>query len=239
MLLATLYCKGDLDAAVAEDGHYPFMPIFRNAVGSTGAAVVMSAIIVVMIFIASTGCLASTSRVYWAFARDRALPGWRFLKKTSPRTSIPRNAVLTAAIISVILSLVNIGDPTAFNGVISISIEGLLGSYLVAASLLLYRRLTGGIREFHPDDDTMTNTVGSRLTWGPWRLPGVPGIANNCFTCGFIVFVLFFSFWPTYRDVTPQTMNWAALVTVMALSFSILYYWIWARKVYTGPLIEV
>ncbi|KAI1409821.1 amino acid transporter [Hypoxylon sp. FL1857] len=237
MLIATLYCMGDIDQALAENPHYPFMAIFRNATGSTAGAAVMSAIVVVMAFSATTGCLASTSRVYWAFARDKGLPGWRILKKVSPRTSIPIYSVITTAVIAIILSLVNIGDATAFNGVISISTAGLFGSYLVAASLLLYRRVTGGIR-IATDDDVLTNTVGTSLTWGPWRLRGSLGIANNIFSCMYLVFIFFFSFWPPSLEVTPQTMNYAILVFGTVILFSMLYYAVWARKVYNGPIIE-
>ncbi|KAI0107940.1 amino acid transporter [Hypoxylon sp. NC0597] len=237
MLIATLYCMGDIDAALAENPHYPFMAIFRNATGSTAGAAVMSAIVVVMAFSATTGCLASTSRIYWAFARDRGLPGWRTLKKVSPRTSIPIYSVITTAVIAIILSLVNIGDATAFNGVISISTAGLFGSYLVAAALLLYRRVTGGIRVAN-DDDVLTNTVGSSLTWGPWRLRGALGIANNIFSCIYLIFVFFFSFWPPSLEVTPETMNYAVLVFGTVILFSMVYYAVWARKIYNGPIIE-
>ncbi|KAI1101871.1 amino acid transporter [Jackrogersella minutella] len=237
MLIATLYCMGDIDIALAENPHYPFMSIFRTATGSTAGAAVMSAIVVVMAFSATTGCLASTSRVYFAFARDRGLPGWRILKKVSPRTSIPIYSVITTAVIAIILSLVNIGDSTAFNGVISISTAGLFGSYLIAASLLLYRRVTGGIRVAN-DEDILTNTVGSSLTWGPWRLHGIFGIANNIFSCIYLVFIFFFSFWPPSLEVTPQSMNYAVLVFGAVLLFSMIYYAVWARNVYSGPIVE-
>lgn len=157
---STLYCVAgtDIDAALAENPAYPFMAIFRTAVGSTAGATVMASVIVVMAFSATTGCLASTSRLYWAFARDRGLPGWKILMKTSQRTSIPLHAVFTTTVIAIILSLVNIGDATAFNGVISISIAGLFGSYLMASSLLLYRRLRGDIHN-PSSDDQLVNTV--------------------------------------------------------------------------------
>ncbi|KAI0151792.1 amino acid transporter [Xylariaceae sp. FL1272] len=238
MLIATLYFAGDLDAAVAADAHFPFMPILRNALDSVPGAAVLASLIVIMLFTAATGCLASTSRIYWAFSRDRALPGWRILKKTSTKTNIPIYAVITTAVVAIILSLINIGDATAFNGVISISIAGVLGSYLVAASLLLYRRVTGGIRD-PTENDEKVNRVGTDLTWGPWRLPKVIGIIVNILTLIFLVFFLFFSFWPVSRTVTPQTMNWAVLATVVVFAFSVLYYLIWAKKEYTGPVIEV
>lgn len=241
MLIATLYSIGDIDAALAENPQYPFMAIFLHAVGgSTAGAAVMAAIIIIMSFSATTGCLASTSRIYWAFARDRGLPGWAVLRKISPRTNIPRYAVLTSTFIAILLSLVNIGDATAFNGVISISIAGLFGSYLIAASLLLYRRLTGGIYSPKDNDgDALTNTMDTYLTWGPWRLPGAFGIANNIFSCIYLLFAFFFSFWPAYREVTPQNFNWAVLVFGAVVSFSMLYYAVWARRSYSGPVVEI
>jgi choline transport protein len=237
MLIATLYCMGDIDAALAENPSYPFMSIFHRAVGSTTGAAFMAGIVVVMAFSATTGCVASTSRVYWAFARDRGLPGWRFLKRVSPGTRVPLYAVITTTTIAILLSLVNIGDAHAFHGVISISIAGLFGSYLITASLLLYRRCKGQIRNPNPDDE-LTNTIGTDLTWGPWRLRGMFGIANNIFSCVYLVFILFFSFWPAYKEVTPQNMNWAVLVTGAVLLFSMLYYAVWAKGVYSGPIVE-
>ncbi|KAI0202611.1 putative GABA permease [Astrocystis sublimbata] len=237
MMIATLYSIGDIDVAIAENPQYPFMSIFKHAVGSTAGATVMSALVVVMSFSATTGCLASTSRIYWAFARDRALPGWRTIKKISPRTSIPEYAVMITVVIAIILSLVNIGHAAAFNGVISVSIAGLFGSYLVAASLLLYRRVAGHIRVLE-DDDTLTNTMGTNLTWGPWRLRGWLGTVNNAFSCVYLTYIFFFSFWPPVKDVTPETFNWAVLVFVVVVTFSLAYYRLWASKIYTGPIVE-
>ncbi|KAI1429104.1 amino acid transporter-like protein [Xylaria sp. FL1777] len=238
LLIATLFSIGDIDEALAENPQYPFMAIFRHAVGSTAGATVMAAIVVVMSFSATTNCIASTSRLYWAFSRDRALPGWQFLKQVSSRTGIPRYAVLVTTFIAILLSLVNIGDATAFNGVISISIAGLFGSYFIAASLLLYRRTTGGIR-IRQDDDVLVNTMGSTLTWGPWRLRGSIGVANNVFACAYLLYIFFFSFWPSVREVTAATFNYSVLVFGAVLLFSLIYYAGWARKIYTGPIIEV
>lgn len=157
MVIATLFCMGDIDAALASNPSYPFMAVFQTAVGSVAGAAVMAAVVVVMSFSATTGCLASTSRLYWAFARDRGLPGWRMLMRTSPRTSIPLYAVSTTTFVAIVLSVVNIGNATAFNGVISISVAGLFGSYLITSSLLLFRRLSGDIHQANPEaEDVLT-----------------------------------------------------------------------------------
>ncbi|KAH7311272.1 amino acid/polyamine transporter I [Stachybotrys elegans] len=237
MLVATLYCMGDIDARLEENPIYPFMAIFHNAVGSTAGAAIMAAFVVILAFSATTGFVSSTSRMYWAFARDRGLPGWQILKRVSRRTSIPVNSVIVTVVVAIILSLVNIGSATAFNGVISVSVAGLFGSYLVVASLLLYHRLTGGIR-LPASDNSLTNT-GANLTWGPWRLPKVLGVINNAFTCLYLIFVLFFSFWPSYSEVTADTMNWSVLVFSAVTILSMVYYAVWGRKSYTGPIVEI
>ncbi|KAI0505445.1 putative GABA permease [Xylaria bambusicola] len=237
-VIALLFCAGDIDDALAEDGRYPFMPILRNALGSTAGAAVLASLIIVMSFTSLTGCIASTSRIYWAFARDQALPGWQTLKKTSTRTSIPFNSIVTTTALAAILLLINIGNATAFNGVISISIAGVMGSYLIAACVLLYRRLTGAIQEPKTDDGKI-NRMDSNLVWGPWRVKSIPGIIINLLTIAFLVFCLFFSFWPTSSMITPQNFNWAVLVTSVVLSFSVVYYFVWARKIYAGPIVEV
>ncbi|KAK2598596.1 hypothetical protein N8I77_011994 [Diaporthe amygdali] len=241
MLIAILYCMGDIDEALAANPSYPFMAIFQSATGSTAGATVMAAIVIVMSVSATTGILASTSRLYWSFARDRGLPLSTFLSKTSPRTSIPIYAVIMTTIIAIILSLVNIGNATAFNGVISISIAGLFGSYLIVTSLLLYRRVTGAIRLPTPEDDhlDLANALDSPLIWGPWRLPGIFGIVNNAFCCTYLIFIFFFAFWPAVNHPDTATMNWAILVFGTVIIFSILYYLVWARKIYSGPVVEV
>lgn len=81
--------------------------------------------------------------------------------------------------------------------------------------------------------------MGSRLRWGPWRLPGLFGVVNNIFSCIYLVFIFIFCFSPVEKDVTPQNMNWAILVFGFVLCFSMVYYAVWARKLYSGPIVEI
>lgn len=77
MLIATLFCLGDVDKVLAAP--YPFMAIFEQAVGNAGGATAMSAIITVLMICALISFVATGSRMTWSFARDRGLPGWRYL----------------------------------------------------------------------------------------------------------------------------------------------------------------
>jgi amino acid transporter len=240
VMLTMLFRSGDMDAAIKENPSFPFIAIFHNAVQSVPGAAAMAAFVMILSTCCAVGTLASSSRVFWAFSRDRGLPGWRVLSKVSSRTSIPVNAVVATTVIAIILSFVNIGSTTAFNGVISVAIAAIFCSYLLVASFLLYRRATGGIIFVGASGSevSLTNTTGSTLSWGPWRIPGILGIAN-AFACAYLCFIFFFTFWPSVKDVTPATMNWSILVTGLITIFSTVYYMVRARKTYKGPIIEV
>jgi amino acid transporter len=83
MVLTVLLRLGDIDAVLAENPAFPFMAIFHQAVQSRTGAAVMASIVMVLTISANVGFSASTSRICWAFARDKGLPGWRQLSKAS------------------------------------------------------------------------------------------------------------------------------------------------------------
>ena len=63
------------------------MEIFLDATGSIAGATIMASVITVMQISADVGIFASASRMCWSFARDRGLPGWKFLSCVS--TAMP------------------------------------------------------------------------------------------------------------------------------------------------------
>lgn len=95
MVLTVLYRAGDIDAALAENPAYPFMAIFKHGTNSTAAAAVMSALVFCLALSATVGLLASSSRVFWAFSRDKGLPGWRKLSQVSELNISVSNTTLT------------------------------------------------------------------------------------------------------------------------------------------------
>lgn len=81
MVITVLLRLGDMDAILAENPAFPFMAIFHQAVRSRSGAAVMASIVMILTISANVGFSASTSRICWAFARDKGLPGWRQLSK--------------------------------------------------------------------------------------------------------------------------------------------------------------
>lgn len=187
------------------------------------------------------------------------------MKQVHPTTSIPVYSVLLVTIMPSLLALIYIGSPIAYSDIISMSVSGLYASYLIPCSLLLWRRSTGqilpyseyendaaeqysllherstSIRTGSEDDDPIQGekVVDMPLMWGPWRVPGILGTLNNVFACGYCCFVLFWSFWPQYANPTAGEMNYAIVGFIGVLIFSVAYYFLWGRREYKGPLIEL
>ena len=139
--------------------------------------------------------------------------------QVNKRSSIPITSIIITTTFSVLLGLISIGSPIAFNDVISLTLASLYSSYFVTCALLLWRRCSGSIKtlsEISPSDPRHINTnlpgSAGNLVWGPWRVPGVTGIFINLVACVYLLIILIFTFWPAVVPITPQTMNYSSLV---------------------------
>ncbi|EGP88174.1 uncharacterized protein MYCGRDRAFT_71654 [Zymoseptoria tritici IPO323] len=264
MMITILYCLGDVETVLGTKTGFPFIQIFKDSVGNVPGATVMTAIVLILTWACATGITTTASRMTWSFARDRGLPFSKYLSRVNPRTKVPVIACLTATAIAALLTLIYVGSATAFNDVISLTITGFYGSYFLPAAFLLYHRIKGNIAPhgshvdasshettFHDvkdasfpspdtlsDDDSRMQIASMRLTWGPWRLPGILGIINNVYACAYMIFVIFWSVWPPETPVTPSTMNYSVVVTGGVMILSAVWYFVGGRKVYKGPLID-
>jgi choline transport protein len=292
MMVTILYCLGDVDSVLNSKTAFPFIQIFFNSVGNIAGATVMAAVVLTLTWACSIGITTTASRMTWSFARDNGLPMSRHLSRVSSRTKVPVWSALAVTGIAALLTLIYIGSDTAFNDVISLTITGFYGSYLMPAAFLLYHRIKGnilppgaeieplqpGIQEEptkssgkavesdslttggpskssgsnsafgHPDSDrdsassalanNNNNVINARLVWGPFRLPGLLGIINNLYACCYMVFVIFWSVWPPATPVTAATMNYSVVVTGGVMLLSAVWYFVRAKHVYKGPLID-
>ena len=98
----------------------------------------------------------------------------------------------------------------------------------------------------HPECDNLRDTgphIGLEISqppliWGPWKVPGILGTMNNIYACTYMLFVLFWSVWPSETPVNYTTMNYSIAVTGGVLILSGLWYFLRARNEYDGPLID-
>ncbi|KAF4763676.1 hypothetical protein HAV15_001454 [Penicillium sp. str.  len=81
MLIAFLFTAGDFTAILKSQATFPFMHILESSTKSKGASIVLSSMMAIMQACAGLGGISSGSRMLWAFSRERALPGWRWIHK--------------------------------------------------------------------------------------------------------------------------------------------------------------
>lgn len=61
----------------------------------------------------------------------------------------------------------------------------------------------------------------------------------NIFTIIYLVIAVFFSLWPPSLKVTTSTMNYSVVGTAGVIILSVVYYVLYAKGKYNGPIIEV
>lgn len=267
MMITALYSLGDADSVLESVTGFPFLQIFINSVNNIGGAIAMGVLVLVLTWSCALGITTTASRMTWSFARDNGLPGSKWLSKVTTRTRVPANAIYMVTFISALLVLIYIGSYVAFNDVISLTVTGFYGSYLVPSAFLLWHRIKGtilphgshvtnpaqaiaidplmgraeGEKEMDREIQTSSPTGYAEqlpLVWGPWKVPGLLGTINNAYACCYMVFVIFWSVWPPATPVSAMTMNYSVVVTGGVLILAGIWYFARARHIYNGPVVE-
>jgi len=188
--------------------------VFLNVLGKRGMLAIWSMIIVVQ-YVTGAAQVVDASRVVFAFARDNALPGSRFLKKINRHTQTPVNAVWFVAIIASICGVLGFSG-TALTSLAGASVIGLYTSY--AAPIFL--RITTGRSTFIPGPFSL----------GRWAVP-VGAIAVTW--VAYIVVLLFF---PPGQTTTAQGMNYSVVIIMGVFIFASLTWVLSARHWFIGPV---
>jgi amino acid transporter len=146
VLLAITFAASDV--AAVNDGGGTSLSIFTSAM-SEGWAEAVILISTIGQFFCGMACVTSCSRTFYAFSRDRAVPGWRFWTRLN-HNRVPVEAVLGVCLFSLLITLPALksnaaGIPVAFFAVVSIAVVGLYIAYVIP----VYLRLRAGDR-FEP-----------------------------------------------------------------------------------------
>ena len=95
----------------------------------------------------------------------------------------------------------------------------LAGTYEVSIISLIWRRL-----------------YGRPLPHAEWSLRGW-GLPINIFAALYGLFVIFVCALPAEYPVTAADFNWAPVMFGGVKILSMLYYFVWARRIYKGPVV--
>jgi amino acid transporter len=220
-LITYLFSIESVSDALDDPTGYPFMYIFGTAVSVAGVNG-LTALVLVLTTAANISFNASTARQTFAFARDNGLPFSKWIGHVQPQREIPQNAIILTCIVTMLLSLINLGSTTAFNAIISLQVCAIMITYGCSIACVLYRRIA------HPD---LIPTA--RWSLGKW------GVFVNSMGLTYVTFVFFWSFWPNTTPINAESFNWSVALFLAVLVAAIGMYTWKGRFVYVGPVTEI
>ncbi|KAK3074931.1 hypothetical protein LTR53_002242 [Teratosphaeriaceae sp. CCFEE 6253] len=215
MLITMLFCIGPLDVVVESD--VPYLILFNNT-GSPALSIVVNVILFLLIYSGNITALATCAREMWAFARDKGLPGSGWIGNMNAKWAIPFNAVYATSAGCVVLALIQLGSTLAFNIIVSLSVLGLMSTYLLSIGCVFLKRCKG-----------------EPLPHARWSL-GRYGFFINGFALFYSGFLLVFCCFPSYLPVDASTANWAPLVWAAVIVVAYFVYAVYGKKHYTAPV---
>ncbi|KAL0136402.1 amino acid permease-domain-containing protein [Mucor lusitanicus] len=214
-MLSVNFCVQDFQRQIVETTMSPQMTqVFLDGVGYRWT-VVFTVIIMGAMFFSGSALTLGSSRMIYAFARDGATPFSRWLSVINKSTQTPVYAVWANIIFAAVVGLLYIVNETAFNAIVSINTIASSLAYFIPIAL----RLTVARKAFKR---------------GPFHLGPFSDVVNFI-SCFWILFTSILFVCPTQYPVTADNMNYASVIFVFVMLWSVGYYYFRARKWFTGP----
>lgn len=219
MVLTIMFTIGsDVNAVLETPLGVPWVQIVYNATNSYGAAMTFACLVGLLFTCCLINNVTTASRQLWSFARDGGIPFCRFFAKVQPGWDVPVNAMIFTLGITIVLSLFIIGSPVAFSILTSLSLTGLISSYLLAVTCVFAKRLRG--EPFPP----------GRFNLGKY------GFVCNTIAMIFLTIAFVFMFFPTAPHPGPKGMNWSIVIYIAVVLLFAMYYMVYGKKQYAGPV---
>jgi amino acid permease (GABA permease) len=216
LLLGLTFAIQNYDGESGSSTGVPPAQVFIDAAGQK-AGLALLLIAIGAQFYCGMASVTANSRMIFAFARDGAIPGSRVWHRINKRTRTPTNSIWFAAIGAFLLSLPYLWSATAYAAVTSIATIGLYVAYVTPIFLRVLK--------------------GDRFEKGPWNLGrwGRPiGIAATVWVV--FIFVLFML--PQASPITIDTFNYTPIAFLVVLGGATVWWFVSARKWFTGPKVQ-
>jgi amino acid transporter len=221
VLLAFLFAANDTKAIDDSAGFVG--AIFTSALNSWAAKIVLIIATIGQIFCGAAG-LTSASRTWYAFSRDRGMPGWALFRRVNS-DRVPFNAVMAVSFFSLVIAIPALfgknNIPFAFFALTGICTVGLYLAYIIPVFLRL--------------------RAGDSFETGPWNL-GRRYKLVNILAIVFVVLVVYALNLPYTPGGLPwndgfdiSLVNYTPLAVVLPLIFGV-WYLVSAKDRYQGPV---
>jgi amino acid transporter len=213
--------------------------IYYDALGRDGALAFMAVLCVVQ-FLIGLSLIVAASRQAWAFSRDGALPFSRFFRHVSKRIQYqPVRMICGLVFISILLGLLCLINSAAANALFSLFVAS---NYLSWGTPILCRLVWGEDR-FTPGE-FYTGRFSRLIAWVA-VVYLLFGVILSMFptegpspTCTYLKTGSSIG-WLTICLPVASTMNYTIVINGFVWFGCMAYYFIFARRWYTGPQMTV
>ncbi|KAK5163607.1 uncharacterized protein LTR77_010556 [Saxophila tyrrhenica] len=214
-ILPLLFTLPSVKALLGAANGQPIGLLFKTVTGSAAGGFGLLFLILGIMFFAGIGALTASSRCAYAFARDGAIPGYKWFGATNDRLGIPLWGLVLSTVVDCLLGLIYFGSSTAFTsftGVATINLSCAYGGPILV-SMIRGRKLV----------------EHSSYSLGKFGFV----INGICISWIFLAVVIFCM--PVALPVTPATMNYASVVWAGFAAISMIWYFVHGRRNFTGP----
>ncbi|MDP9187800.1 MAG: amino acid permease, partial [Actinomycetota bacterium] len=226
VLLAITFAATDVTAV--NEGFGSSLAVFTSAEMNQNWAEAILLIAVVGQFFCGLACVTSMSRTFYAFSRDRAIPGWRMWSRVSGKRGVPLAAVVASCVLVFLLMIPALPGkgtyvpPVAFFAATAIGTVGLYIAYVTP----VYLRWRQG-----DSFQARSWTLGQRYRW------------INPIAVVFVILMVIILCLPAYSTGVPwesdfdwSFLNYTPLVVGLVFLGAGLGWVLGANKSYKGPV---
>ncbi|KAK5040236.1 hypothetical protein LTS07_000733 [Exophiala sideris] len=214
-LIPILFVLPDVQTLLGVANGQPIGLLFKTVTGSAGGGFGLLFLILGILFFAGTGALTAASRCTYAFARDGAIPGSRLWSGVNSRYDIPLMGLVLSTVVDCLLGLIYFGSTAAFNAFTGVATICLSTSYGIPILVNVLRRRKA--------------TQHASFSLGKF------GYVINIATICWIVLAVVLFCMPVAIPVTATSMNYASVVFAGFFAIAVIWYFVSARKSFTGP----
>lgn len=159
ILLFAILAMPDLaDPEIATSGlQYIILTVLGGTIGT-----IFLICVVIAITVCALAVHTAAIRMMFAMARDNALPGGAALARVHPRYKTPVIPAVLIGAVSVLILVINVGNPQIFTVITSIAIIMIYIAYLLVTVPMLFARLRGE----WPGPNARTDGYFSLGRWG-------------------------------------------------------------------------
>ncbi len=221
MIVIAATINPDLEAVLGSSFGQPMAQIYYDAIGKHGTLGLMSLLFIVQ-FVMGLSILVAASRQTWAFSRDGALPFSSFFRPISKRMGyIPLRTIWGCVFLAAVLGLLCLIAPAAAAALFSLAVAG----NNLAWGLPIFCRVIWGQHKFVPGPFYTGDRFSKPIAW---------------VAIIFLIFGIILAMFPDGGpNPTPQSMNYTVVINMAVWGGAMLYYFIDARKWFTGPKITI